>query len=176
MKDSSNNRLLSYSYDYKIARERKQIKLVFDELNKENIADVHKFCEDNLFINARDQTFSQPLEYFERATLLASNFRKELSIVAYREGENSSINNGNAEESGSVENKERKIVGFFMGILSSSILSSKQTHPILKFFVIDKSYRRIGLGSFLLKELYRRFKSMGIKGKIEVLCSPPEYW
>ncbi|MHA1821191.1 MAG: GNAT family N-acetyltransferase, partial [Promethearchaeota archaeon] len=38
------------------------------------------------------------------------------------------------------------------------------------------SYRRIGLGSFLLKELYRRFKSMGIKGKIEVLCSPPEYW
>src|SRR6056297_853020 len=118
--------------------------LTLDELSESNAAQVHQFCEKNV------KFWSQPLRYFRQATLGDSRFEPELTLVVR-------------------EKHTDKVVGFFMGTTRKSVFLSARIKNYLKFFVVDISIRRKGVASWLLKNLYQKFKTLGHKGKIYVL-------
>ncbi|MHA1340281.1 MAG: GNAT family N-acetyltransferase [Promethearchaeota archaeon] len=123
--------------------------LKLEKLSEENLKEVYNFCEENM------DHWSQPFEYFRLASILDSEFNENLTIVA--------------------RGKAGEIVGFFMGTTRKGI-PFYQGKNILKFFVIKRQFRRQGLATWLLKQLYIKFKDLGLKGRIDALCSSPDYW
>jgi len=124
-------------------------KISLETLNENNLKEVHEFCEKNIDL------FHQPYQFFKLATLGDSEFNENLTIVCR------------------YENNE--IIGFFMGTTRRGI-PFYQGKNVLKFFIVKRELRRKGLGTFLLNQLYSKFKLQNIKGRIDALCSPPDYW
>lgn len=128
--------------------------LNFIPLSEENLKSVHEMCQNNV------NHISQSLETFKKASIGSNLFEKELTIVATEP-------NGN-------------IVAFFMVILRRPFfLKKKRKVAVLKFFVVEKSWRYKGLGSNLFNNLHQRLKNHDEKCfhmKIEVGTSLPDYW
>ncbi|MHA1437330.1 MAG: GNAT family N-acetyltransferase [Promethearchaeota archaeon] len=128
--------------------------LIFKPLTEDNIRDVYQMCEKNVFF------LSQSFETFQRASIGSKSFESDLSIVA-------SDVNGN-------------VIAFFMAILRrSNILRKKRKVVVLKFFVVEKSWRNIGLGSKLFRLIHEKIKSSTNKCwfmKFNVMTAQPDYW
>jgi len=119
----------------------------YKQLSSENIQSVHQLFEDN------SRFFSLPLEYFRRGTLEDIGFEQELSLILY----NLEIN--------------KPIAGFI--VVRRRILNKDQY--FFKGCVVDKQYKRQGLGSKMFYELLRRVKERKIT-RIIYGPSVPEYW
>lgn len=123
--------------------------ITFEELNKENIKEVYDFCEKNV------DHWSQPIHYFELASLNDTQFNPKLTIVA--------------------RDSSKNVVAFFMGTRRKGMILKRDIN-VLKFFVVERKYREMNFATWLLHKLYKQFKSLGYKGRIKALTSPPDYW
>lgn len=126
----------------------------FEPLTTQNVKDVHELCEANtLFV-------SQPLSIFVRVSLGSKIFDPELSLVA-RDGEG-------------------RAIGFFMFVLRrSNLLRKKRKVAVVKFMVIEESWRYQGLGSKMFNMLLSRIKESEKKSahmKLIAMTSQPDYW
>ncbi len=94
--------------------------LKFEPLSSDNLKKVHQMCEENvLFV-------SQSYDTFERASLGTKLYNPELTTVVF-------------DDKGDV-------VAFFMVVLRrSNVLRKKRKVAVLKFFVVEKSWRYKGL-------------------------------
>lgn len=120
-----------------------------EPLKDEIIDELYNFCEKNVEI------WTQPKAFFKRASIGDSQFNEKLSLIA--------------------RTPNGKICAFFQGTTRGCILKGKR-NKILKFFVVDSESRRNGLGTWMLEKLYERFKKLGLKGRISVFTSTPDYW
>ena len=122
-------------------------KMDYKQLSSENIQSVHQLFEDN------SRFFSLPFDYFRRGTLEDIGFEQELSLILY----NLEID---------------KPIAAFIVVCRKEI---NENHCFFKGFIVDKQYRRQGLGSKMLYEFLRRVKEKDIT---RVIYGPsiPEYW
>jgi len=122
-------------------------KMDYKQLSSENIQSVHQLFEDN------SRFFSLPFEYFRRGTLEDIGFEQDLSLILY-----------NLETN-------KPIAGFI--VVRRSVLNKDQC--FFKGCVVDKQYRRQGLGSKMFHEFLRRAKEKEIT---QVTYGPaiPNYW
>ncbi|MFX0142311.1 MAG: GNAT family N-acetyltransferase [Candidatus Hodarchaeota archaeon] len=128
--------------------------LKFEQLSKENIEAVYQMCEANvLFI-------SRSFQVFERHTLGSDSFDPELSIVA--------------------KDDNNAVAAFFMAVLRrSNIPKTNRKVAVLKFFVVEKNWRNIGLGTKLFNIILERIKTLKKKNwkmNFQVHQSQPDYW
>jgi len=125
----------------------------FNPLSQENIVQVHQMCEDNV------KLVSHSLDTFRETTLESDLFNPHLSIV--------------------VSTNKKEFIAFFMVVLRKSlILKRLRKVAVLKFFVVKKSWRNNGIGSYLLNQLTERIKNSERKSfrmKFEVMSSTPDY-
>ncbi len=122
-------------------------------ITEENIVSVHKMCENNVL------HLTQPLETFKNATLKSDLFDPELSVVA--------------------SEKDGKIAAFFIVVLRRPFTFKKRKVAVLKFLVVEKSWRNKGLGTRLFEILLDRIKNSDKKCfrmRFEVMTSLPDYW
>lgn len=124
-------------------------KFSIEQLTEENVADVHTFCEKNM------DHWSQPFRFFKLASLGDTQYNAELTLIARDEDE--------------------KVAGFFMGTTRNKTPFFQQGN-VLKFFMVRRDLRRQGIGTWMLKKLYVKFKEQGRKGKIQALTSTPDFW
>ena len=121
--------------------------LVYRQLSLENIQDVYELFEEN------SAFFSLPFEYFKSGTLDDDGVDFDLSLVLYDIEKDSPI--------------------------ASSIIAirniSEEKKGFIKAFVVDKNYRRQGIGSIIIEELIKRTKEKGVK---QIIYGPavPNYW
>lgn len=122
-------------------------KMDYKQLSSENIQRVHQLFEDN------SSFFSLPFEYFRRGTLEDSGFEQNLSLILY----NLEID---------------KPIAALIVVRRKEI---NENHCFFKGCIVDKKYRRQGLGSKMLYEFLRRVKEEKIT---QVIYGPsiPEYW
>ena len=128
--------------------------LKFEPLTTENLKAVYEMCEANvLFV-------SRPFKTFKRHTFESDLFEPDLSIVAKNE-------NGN-------------IAAFFMAVIRrSNVLKKKRKVAVLKFFVVEKKWRNIGLGTKLFNLIHKKIKNSEQKCwrmAFQVHQSQPDYW
>lgn len=128
--------------------------LIFEPLTEKNLKQVYQLCEKNvLFV-------SQPFYIFQRVTLDSASFEPDFSIVA--------------------RDFEGNVFGFFMVVFRRTyIFREKRKVAVLKFFVVDKSWRYKGLGTAIYNILLERIKQSEkkcFKMKFEVLSAMPDYW
>ena len=119
----------------------------YKQLSSENIQSVHQLFEDN------SRFFSLPFDYFRRGTLEDIGFEQDLSLILY----NLEID---------------KPIAAFIVVCRREI---NKNHCFFKGCIVDKQYRRQGLGSKMLFEFLRRVKEKEIT---QVIYGPsiPEYW
>ncbi len=119
----------------------------YRQLSSGNIQSVHQLFEDN------SSFFSLPFDYFRRGTLEDSGFEQNLSLILY----NLEID---------------KPIAALIVVRRREI---NKNHCFFKGCVVDKQYRRQGLGSKMLSEFLRRAKEKEIT---QVIYGPsiPEYW
>ena len=134
---------------------KKELKdLKFGPLTKENIEEVYQMCEKNVLF------LSHPYDAFEKTTLKSVFFEPELSLVA--------------------SDHNSKIVAFFMVVFRRTYIFRKQRKVVvLKFFVVDKKWRYLGLGTKIYGILYERIKRSKKKCfrmKFEIMSAMPDYW
>ena len=119
----------------------------YKQLSSENIQSIHQLFEDN------SRFFSLPFDYFRRGTLEDIGFEQDLSLILY----NLEID---------------KPIAAFIVVRRKEI---NENHCFFKGIIVDKQYRRQGLGSKMLYEFLRRVKEKEIT---HVIYGPsiPEYW
>jgi len=122
-------------------------KMDYKQLSSENIQSIHQLFEDN------SRFFSLPFDYFRRGTLEDIGFEQDLSLILY-----------NLEI-------DKPIAAFI--VVRRNILNKDQY--FFKGCVVDKQYRRQGLGSKMFYEFLRRTKEKEIT-KVIYGPSIPEYW
>jgi len=119
----------------------------YKQLSSENIQSVHQLFEDN------SRFFSLPFDYFRRGTLEDIGFEQDLSLILY----NLELN---------------KPIAALIVVRRKEI---DENHCFFKGFVVDKQYRRQGLGSKVFSEFLRRAKEKEIT-QVTYGPSIPEYW
>lgn len=124
--------------------------LILEELNEQNVAEIHDFCEKNV------DRWSQSLYFFRKASLGDTSFNPRLTIIARNKS-------------------SHEIIAFFQGTTRKS-LPFYQHGKLIKFCVVARKYQRKGVGTWMLHQLFARFKELGYKGKIGVFASTPDYW
>jgi len=119
----------------------------YKQLSSENIQSVHQLFEDN------SRFFSLPFDYFRRGTLEDIGFEQDLSLILY----NLEID---------------KPIAAFIVVRRREI---NENHCFFKGCIVDKQYRRQGIGSKMLYEFLRRVKEKKIT---QVIYGPsiPDYW
>ncbi len=122
-------------------------KMVYKKLSMENIQSIYQLFETN------SRFFSIPFDYFRRGTLEDDGFDQNLSLILF----NPEIN---------------KPIAAFIIVKRKEI---NENHCFFKGCVVDKQYRRQGLGSKMFYELLRRAKEKEIT---QFIYGPsvPEYW
>jgi len=122
-------------------------KIAYRKLSKDNIQSVYQLFENN------SRFFSIPFNYFQRGTLEDDGFDHDLSLILL-----------NLETS--------KPIAAFIIVKRKDI---NENHCFLKGCVVDKQYRRQGLGSKMFFEFIRRAKEKEIT---QVIYGPsvPEFW
>jgi len=122
-------------------------KIVYRKLSKNNIQSVYQLFENN------SRFFSIPFSYFQRGTLEDNGFDQDLSLISF-----------NLETN--------KPIAAFIIVKRKEI---NENHCFFKGCVVDKQYRRQGLGSKMFFEFKRRAKEKEITQAIYG-PSVPEYW
>jgi len=122
-------------------------KTVYRKLSKDNIQSVYQLFENN------SRFFSIPFSYFQRGTLEDDGLDLNLSLILF----NLEIN---------------KPIAAFIIVKRKDI---NENHCFFKGCVVDKQYRRQGLGSKIFSEFIRRAKEKEITQAIYG-PSVPEYW
>jgi GNAT superfamily N-acetyltransferase len=122
-------------------------KTVYRKLSKDNIQSIHQLFENN------SRFFSIPFSYFQRGTLEDDGFDQNLSLILF-----------NLESN--------KPIAAFIIVKRKEI---NENHCFFKGCVVDKQFRRQGLGSEMFFEFIKRAKETGIT---QVIYGPsiPEYW
>jgi len=105
-------------------------KTVYRKLSKDNIQSVHQLFENN------SRFFSIPFSYFQRGTLEDDGLDLNLSLILF-----------NLETN--------KPIAAFIIVKRKEI---NENHCFFKGCVVDKQYRRQGLGSKMFSEFIRRAK------------------
>ncbi|MHA1508667.1 MAG: GNAT family N-acetyltransferase [Promethearchaeota archaeon] len=115
--------------------------------SKDNIQSIHQLFENN------SRFFSIPFSYFQRGTLEDDGFDQNLSLILF-----------NLETN--------KPIAAFIIVKRTEI---NENHCFFKGCVVDKQFRRQGLGSEMFFEFIRRAKETGIT---QVIYGPsvPDYW
>ena len=116
-------------------------------LSSENIQRVHQLFENN------SRFFSLPFDYFCRGTLEDIGFEQDLSLILY----NLEID---------------KPIAAFIVVRRREL---NENHCFFKGCVVDKQYRRQGLGSKIFFEFIRRAKEKKIT-QVTYGPSVPEFW
>jgi predicted N-acetyltransferase YhbS len=128
--------------------------LNMEPLSKENINKVHIMCEENVLF------LSRSFDTFERHTIRSDLFNPELSIV--------------------VKDQDDVVIAFFMAVIRRSrVFIFSRNVAILKFFVVEKSWRNIGLGAKLFNVVHEKIKISEKKCwrmKFFIHTSQPNYW
>jgi ribosomal protein S18 acetylase RimI-like enzyme len=121
--------------------------LVYRQISSKNIQEVYDLFEEN------SAFFSLPFDYFQRGILEDDGLDYELSLILL-----------NPETS--------KPIASFIIVKRIEI---NQNHCFIKGCIVDKRYRRQGLGSEMFSELMRRVKKKKIT---QVIYGPsvPYYW
>jgi len=122
-------------------------KFDYRHLVSENIKSIYQLFENNL------DFFSLPFDYFQRGTLEDDGFEQDLSLFLF----NSETNHPIAVFI-TVNRKNIKIGQFF-----------------LKACLVDRAYRRQGIGSKIITEILKRAKEKKIS-EIFYGASIPNYW
>ena len=121
--------------------------LIFRKLTLDNIQTVHQLFENN------SPFFSIPIDYFRRGTLEDYGFDPDLSLILF-------------------EPKNNEPIAAFIVVKRNEI---NENYCFLKGCVVDKQYRRQGLGSKMFYEFLKRAKEKEIT---RVIYGPsvPYYW
>jgi len=122
-------------------------KIVYRKLSKDNIQSVYQLFENN------SRFFSIPFSYFQRGTLDDDGFDQDLSLILF-------------------DLETNKPIAAFIIVKRKEI---NENHCFFKGCVVDKQYRRQGLGSKMFFEFIRRAKEKEITQAIYG-PSVPEYW
>ena len=122
-------------------------KTVYRKLSKDNIQSVYQLFENN------SRFFSIPFNYFQRGTLEDDGFDQNLSLFLFNLETNEAI-------------------AAFIIVKRKEI---NDNHCFFKGCVVDKQYRRQGLGTEMFFEFIRRAKEKKITQAIYG-PSVPEYW
>ena len=122
-------------------------KIHYRKLSKDNIQSVYQLFENN------SPFFSIPFDYFQRGTLEDDGLDYDLSLILFDPEINLPI-------------------GAFIIVKRKAI---NKNHCFFKGCVIDKQYRRRGLGSKMFSELLKRVREKEIT---QVIYGPsvPDYW
>ena len=121
--------------------------LIYRQLSPKNIQEVHDLFEEN------SAFFSLPLEYFKRGTLDDDGVDLDLSLILYE------------------LEKDTPIAGSIIAIRNIS----EEKKGFIKAFVVDKNFRRHGIGTIIFDELLKRAKEKGINN-ITYGPAIPNYW
>jgi len=121
--------------------------LVYRQLSSKNIQEVYDLFEGN------SAFFSLPFDYFKKGTLDDDGIDFDLSLILYE-----------------IE-KEKPIAGLLIAIRKIS----EEKKGFIKAFVVDKNYRRQGIGTLIFDELLKRAKGKGLN---QIIYGPavPNYW
>ncbi len=121
--------------------------IVYKVISKDNVQSIYQLFENN------SRFFSLPFEYFQRGTLEDDDLDLNLSLISF----DPTLN---------------KPIAAFIVVRRKGV---NENYCFFKGCVVDKQYRRQGLGSKMLLELLRRLKEKGIT---QVIYGPsvPEYW
>ena len=122
-------------------------KIVYRKLSNDNVQSVYQLFENN------SRFFSIPFNYFQRGTLDDDGFDQDLSLILF-----------NLETN--------KPIAAFIIVKRKEI---NENHCFFKGCVVDKQYRRQGLGSKMFFEFITRAKEKEITQAIYG-PSVPEYW
>jgi len=122
-------------------------KIVYRKLSKDNIRSIYQLFENN------SPFFSIPFEYFRRGTLEDTGLDQDLSLILF-------------------DPEVNKPIAAFIIVRRKEI---NEKHCFFKGCVVDKQYKRQGLGSKMFYELLRRVKERKIT-RIIYGPSVPEYW
>ncbi|NVM46040.1 MAG: GNAT family N-acetyltransferase [Candidatus Lokiarchaeota archaeon] len=130
--------------------EHKQItidNMVYRKLSNDNIQSVYQLFENN------SRFFSIPFDYFRRGTLEDDGFDPNLSLILFNPENN-------------------KPIAAFIVVKRNEM---NENYCFFKGCVVDKKYRRQGLGSKIFYEFLSRVKEKEIT---QVIYGPsvPEYW
>jgi len=122
-------------------------KIAYRKLSKDNIQSIYQLFENN------SRFFSIPFDYFQRGTLDDDGLDQNLSLILF-----------NLETN--------KPIAAFIIVKRKEI---NENHCFFKGCVVDKQYRRQGLGSKMFFEFIRRAKEKEIT---QVIYGPsvPEFW
>jgi ribosomal protein S18 acetylase RimI-like enzyme len=123
------------------------MKDVYEKLSKKNIQIVYQLFENN------SSFFSLSFDYFLRGTLEDEGIDYELSLILF-------------------DSESDKPIAAFIIVRRKEI---NEKHCFVKGCVVDKQYRRQGIGTRMINELFRRLKEKGIT---QIIYGPsvPEYW
>ena len=121
--------------------------LVYRQLSSKNIQEVYDLFEGN------SAFFSLPFDYFKKGTLDDDGIDFDLSLILYE-----------------IE-KDKPIAGLLIAIRKIS----EEKKGFIKAFVVDKNYRRQGIGTLIFDELLKRAKGKGLN---QIIYGPavPNYW
>ena len=122
-------------------------KLVYRKFSKENLRSIYQLFESN------SRFFSLPFDYFRRGILEDDGLDYDLSLNLFNQETNKPI----------------------ASVIIVKRIEINQNHCFIKGCVVDKQYRRQGLGSEMFYELIRRLKEKKIT---QVIYGPsvPDYW
>jgi len=126
-------------------------KFHIEKLSILNLKEAHKFCEKN------SDDLSLSYEVFKGTTIESILFQPELSLI--------------------LRDNNKQIISFFMLVFRPSYIPKRRV-GVLKFFVVEKSLRKQGLGTKIYKFLIRKMRAMPEKDiwmKLEVMSSQPDY-
>lgn len=122
-------------------------------LTESNLKSVHEMCEKNVLF------YSFSFQTFKRATLMDEGSTPELSMVAVDEN--------------------NKSIAFFFAVFRPCKLMKSRNKLVLKMFVVEKNHRYQGIGTFMIKELFKRAKQHEKsvwRMKVSIMDSSPRYW
>jgi GNAT superfamily N-acetyltransferase len=127
----------------------KMDEIKFYPLTDLNIKAVYRFLKSN------EPFYSIPFEFFRRDTLDDESFDPNMSLVVY-------------------DPRDKNPIAFFYAVNTMGLI---RKNCYLKICLVDKAYRRQGLGSKLLNEIITRAKSkVSFISSIYYGESRPKYW
>lgn len=121
--------------------------LIYKEISKDNIHSIHQLFENN------SRFFSLPFDYFQRGTLEDEGLDRNMSLILYNQ-------------------KEDRPIAAFLVVRRKEL---NENYCFFKGCVVEKQYRRQGLGSKMFSELLKRLREDGIT-QIVYGSSVPDYW